>query len=52
MPHASPPLLNAISDKMVLEFFGKPILRDIGEYVDFQKIEDEPKVEETPNEEV
>ena len=24
MPHATPPLLNDISDKMVLEFFGKP----------------------------
>ena len=24
MPHTTPPLLNATSDKVVLEFFGKP----------------------------
>lgn len=35
--------LEELKKKHDCEFFGKPILRDIGEYVDFQKIEDDPK---------
>lgn len=44
--------LEELKKKHNVEFFGKPILRDIGEYVDFQKIEDELEIKETPNEEV
>lgn len=44
--------LEELKKKHNVEFFGKPILRDIGHYVDFQKIEDEPKVEDVSNEEV
>ena len=44
--------LEELKNKHNVEFFGKPILRDIGEYVDFQKIEDELEIKETPNEEV
>ena len=44
--------LEELKKKHDAEFFGKPILRDIGEYVDFQKIEDELEIKETPNEEI
>ena len=44
--------LEELKKKHNVEFFGKPILRDIGEYVDFQKIENELEIKETPNEEV
>ena len=44
--------LEELKKKHDCEFFGKPILRDIGHYVDFQKIEDEPEIKETPNEEI
>lgn len=44
--------LEELKKKHDVEFFGKPILRDIGEYVDFQKIEDELEIKETPNEEI
>lgn len=44
--------LEELKNKHNVEFFGKPILRDIGEYIDFQKIEDELEIKETPNEEV
>jgi len=44
--------LEELKKKHDVEFFGKPILRDIGEYVDFQKIDNELEIKETPNEEV
>jgi len=44
--------LEELKKKHNVEFFGKPILRDIGEYVDFQKIEDELEIKETPNEKI
>ena len=46
--------LEELKKKHEVEFFGKPILRNIGEYVDFQQVEveDRPRIEETPNEEV
>jgi len=44
--------LEDLKKKHNVEFFGKPILRDIGEYVDFQKIENESEIKETSNEEI
>ena len=42
--------LEELKKKHNCEFFGKPILRDIGEYVDFQKVEPVDVKSETNNE--
>lgn len=43
--------LEELKKKHNVEFFGKPVLQDLGQYVDFQKIEDNQEVKEN-NEEV
>ena len=43
--------LEELKKKHDWDFFGKPVLRDLGHYVDFQKIEDNPEVVENNSEE-
>ena len=43
--------LEELKKKHNVEFFGKSVLQDLGQYVDFQKIEDNQEVKEN-NEEV
>lgn len=44
--------LEQLKSKHNVVFHGKPIIRDIGNYVDFQKIDDESIVEEQGNEQI
>lgn len=44
--------LEQLKNKHNVVFHGKPIIRDIGNYVDFQKIDDESIIEEQGNEQI
>ena len=39
--------LEKLLEKHKCDFFGKPDLQNLGTYVDFQRIEDEPKVNDS-----
>lgn len=44
--------LETLKKKHNAYFFGRPVLQDLGHYVDFQEVKEEPPKEESKNEEV